>query len=136
MFCNSIRQLNQVEQQTSLVSAKECLKMEILITLMISFKLTSIGEVTVDKDPNTELMMLSKFKVENILKGSLDSTPSPSPSVKIQIMGGKVCLRCKGKILLGIVNKLLKTKKFVDITQQCFTLLPQINFPANNLNFH
>ena len=49
-------------------------------------------------------------KVENILKGSLDSIPSPSPSVKIQIMGGKVCLRCKGKTLLGIVNKLLKTK--------------------------
>ena len=36
-------------------------------------------------------------KVEKILKGSLDSIPSPSPSVKIQIMGGKVCLRCKGK---------------------------------------
>jgi hypothetical protein len=47
-------------------------------------------------------------KVENILKGSLDSIPSPSTSVKIQIMGGKVCLRCKGKTLLGIVNKLLK----------------------------
>ena len=30
-------------------------------------------------------------KVEKILKGSLDSIPSPSPSVKIQIMGGKVC---------------------------------------------
>ena len=28
-------------------------------------------------------------KVEKILKGSLDSIPSPSPSVKIQIMGGK-----------------------------------------------
>ena len=28
-------------------------------------------------------------KVENILKGRLDSIPSPSPSVKIQIMGGK-----------------------------------------------
>ena len=50
------------------------------------------------------------FKVEKILKGSLDSIPSPSPSVKIQIMGGKVCLRCKGKTLLGVVNKLLKTK--------------------------
>jgi len=49
-------------------------------------------------------------KVENILKGSLDSRPSPSPSVKIQIMGGKVCLRCKGKTLQGVVNKLLKTK--------------------------
>ena len=50
-------------------------------------------------------------------------------------MGGKVCLRCIDKTLLDIVNKLLKTK-FVDITQQCFTLFPQVNFPANNLNFH
>ena len=25
---------------------------------------------------------------------------------------------------------------FVDITQQCFALLPQVNFPAKNLNFH
>ena len=36
-------------------------------------------------------------KVEKILKGSLDSISSPSPSVKIQIMGGKVCLRGKAK---------------------------------------
>ena len=36
------------------------------------------------------------IKIEKILKGSLNSIPSPSPSVKIQIMGGKVCLRCKG----------------------------------------
>ena len=28
-------------------------------------------------------------------------------------MGGKVCLRCKGKILLGIVDKLLKTKSLL-----------------------
>ena len=40
------------------------------------------------------------FKVKKILKGSLDSIPSPSPPVKIQIMGGKVCLGCKGKTLL------------------------------------
>ena len=53
------------------------------------------------------------FKVENILKGSLDSIPSPSPSVKIQIMGEKVCLRCKGKTLLSVVNKLLKTKSLL-----------------------
>merc|ERR1712051_852792 len=52
-------------------------------------------------------------KVKKILKGSLDSMPSPSPSVKIQIMGGKVCLRCKGKTLLGVVNKLLKTKSLL-----------------------
>ena len=51
-----------------------------------------------------------KNKVEKISKGSLDSIPSPPPSVKIQMMRGKVCLRCKGKTLLGIVNKLLKTK--------------------------
>ena len=30
----------------------------------------------------------------------------------------------------------LENKKFVDITQQCFALLLQVNFPANNLNFH
>ena len=51
------------------------------------------------------------YKVENILKGILDSIPSPS--VKIQIMGGKVCLRFKGKTLLGLVNKLLKTKSLL-----------------------
>ena len=45
-------------------------------------------------------------KVEKISKGSLDSIPSPSPSVKIQIMDGKVSLRCKDKTLLDIVNKL------------------------------
>ena len=33
----------------------------------------------------------SESKVEKILKGSLDSIPSLSPSVKIQIIGGKVC---------------------------------------------
>ena len=43
----------------------------------------------------------SIVKVETILKDSLDLIPSPS--VKIQIMGGKVCLRCKGKTLLGIL---------------------------------
>ena len=53
--------------------------------------------------------MVEMCKVENILKGSLDSIPSLSPSVKIQIMDKKVCLRCKGKTLLGGVNKLLKT---------------------------
>ena len=49
-------------------------------------------------------------KVEKILKGSLYSIPSPS--VKIKITGGKVCLRSKGKKLLGVVKK-----KFADITQ-------------------
>ena len=52
-------------------------------------------------------------KVEIFVKGDLDLIPSPSPSVKIQIMSGKVCLRCKGKILLVVVNKLLKTKSML-----------------------
>ena len=55
-------------------------------------------------------------KVEKIQEDSLDSIPSPSPSVKIQNMGGKVCLRCKGKTLLGVVNKLLKTKTLLKST--------------------
>ena len=52
-------------------------------------------------------------KVEMNLKGSLDLIPSPSTSVRIQIMGGKVCLRHKGKTLLGIINKVLKTKSLL-----------------------
>ena len=51
-------------------------------------------------------------KVEKVLKGSLDLIPSPTPSVKIQIMGGKVCLRCKGKTLLGDGNKVFVFFKF------------------------
>jgi hypothetical protein len=35
----------------------------------------------------------NKKKVEKILKDSLDSIPSPSTSVKMQIIGGKVYLR-------------------------------------------
>ena len=69
--------------------------------------------------------LVVEFKIEEILKGNLYLIPSPS--VKIQIMGGKVYLRCKGKTF--------ENKKFVDITQQCFALLPQVNFPGNNLNF-
>ena len=71
-------------------------------------------------------IFLQKYKVEKILKGSLDSISSPSSSVKIQIMGEKVCLRFKGKTLLGIVNKSLLT-----IAMFCL-----YTFPAHNLNFH
>ena len=52
-----------------------------------------------------------QFKVKKILKDGLDSIPSPS--VKIQIMGGKVGLRCKSKTLLGVVNKLFNTKSLL-----------------------
>jgi hypothetical protein len=51
------------------------------------------------------LISFSNGKAEKILKGNMDSISSPLPSVKIQIMGRKDCLRRKGKSLLGIVNK-------------------------------
>ena len=38
-----------------------------------------------------------QVQIEKISKGSLNLIPSPSPLVKIQIKGGKVCLGCKGK---------------------------------------
>ena len=39
------------------------------------------------------MYQLLTCKEEKILKDSLDLIPSPSPSVKIQIIGGKVYLR-------------------------------------------
>ena len=95
------------------------------ITICLRFR---ISEIMSCEDSAIFFANLAQLiKVEKILKGSLDWMPSPS--VKIQPLCGKVCLRCKVKTLLDV-------KKFVDITQQCFALLPQVNFPAINLNFH
>ena len=58
-------------------------------------------------------------KVEKILKSSLDSIPSPSPSVKIQIMGKKFAWGVKAKHC-WVLSTNFWNKKFVDITQQCF----------------
>ena len=65
-------------------------------------------------------------KVEKILKDSLDWILSPSLSVKIQIMAGKVCIRFKVETLQCIVGSCQQTfenKKFVDFTQQFFCLI-------------
>ena len=70
----------------------------------------------------TEFVYLFLCKVEKILKGSLDSIPSPS--LKIQIMGGKV---------YWLFNKILKTKGLLTSPTNG---LHQVNFLANNLNFH
>ena len=59
-------------------------------------------------------------KIEKILKGSLNLIPSPSPSVRIQVMGWKVCIRCEGKTLLGAVKNLLDTNSLLTSNQQCF----------------
>ena len=77
-----------------------------------------------DKPDSINAASYSSGKVEKILKGSLDLITSPS--VKIQIMGGKVCLMCKGKTLLGDVNKLLKA-------MVCLHTLSKL---SHNLNFH
>ena len=37
--------------------------------------------------------------------------------------------------IAGHCQQAFENKKFVDITQQCFALLPQVNFPANDLTF-
>jgi hypothetical protein len=53
------------------------------------------------------------LEIGKILKGSMDLIPSPSRSERIQAMGGKVCLRCKDKTLLGTVNKLFVFKSLL-----------------------
>ena len=58
------------------------------------------------KNPRNHWPSIFHVKVEKILKGSLDSIPSPS--LKILIMGETVCLRCKGKTLLGISTNFWK----------------------------
>ena len=83
------------------------------------FTLHRIHEIFLDSCINRSYGCFMN-KAEKILKGSLDLISSPSPSAKIQIMGGKVCLRCKGKTLMGIVNKLLKTKSL--LTSPCNVL--------------
>ena len=75
------------------------------------------------------LIDMSLIKVEMFLKGSLDSMPSCSPSMKIQIMGGKVCLKCKGKTLLGDVNKLFVFKGLLTIPSNVLLLYLKQTFP-------
>ena len=69
-----------------------------------------------------------KCKVEKILKGSLDSIQSPSTLVKMQIMGGKVGLRSKGKTLLWIVNKLFVFKSLLTMPSNVLPLLLKPTF--------
>ena len=64
-------------------------------------KISSIEWIDLIPSLNLEKMNVINIKVEKILKGSLDL--SRSSSVKIQIIDGKVCLRCKGKTLLPIL---------------------------------
>ena len=56
---------------------------------------------------------------------------SLSPSVKIQIMGGKGVK----KNIAGCYQQTFGYKKFVDNAQQCLAFTPQANFPRHDLNF-
>ena len=42
----------------------------------------------------------------------------------------------KRQNISGHCQQTFENKKFVNITLQCFALLPQVNFPANDLNFY
>ena len=89
---------------------------EVLGAVAVSLRREKVPQTSTMGSANgnqSETFIQVSIKVENILKCSLDLIPSPSPLVKIQIMGGKVCLRYKDKTLLGIVNKHLKTKSLL-----------------------
>ena len=58
-------------------------------------------------------------KVEKNLRVSLDSIPSPSPSVKIQTIGGKVVVIRQN--IAGRCQQTFDNKKFVDITKHLIT---------------
>ena len=75
-----------------------------------------------------KILIENHSKIEKIKEDSLDSISSPSPSVKIQIMGRKVSLSCKGKTLLGGVNKLLKTKSLLTSPSNVLPYYPKETF--------
>ena len=50
---------------------------------------TSTATATAGNSEKNNLYDNYVYKLEKILKSNLDSIPSPSPSMKIQIMGGK-----------------------------------------------
>ena len=60
------------------------------LLIFLSFSIAILCS-SISKDKKGEYLgeVKKKDRVEKILKGSLDSIPSPSPSVKIQIWVGK-----------------------------------------------
>ena len=60
------------------------------------FNFGNLIKAKIEQQQGMFLFFFSR-NVGNTLKGSLDSIPSPPPSVKIH--SGTVCLRCKGKVV-------------------------------------
>ena len=75
----------------------------------------------------------NQCKVKKILEDSLDSIPSPSHSVKIQIMGGKDGLRCKCKTLLGIVNKVFVQQSLLTMSSNVWPKNKNKKFKCSQL---
>ena len=77
------------------------------------------------------LLLICVFKLKKIQEDSLDLISSPST-----LNYGRK--RCKGQILLDVVNKRLNTKSFLTMPSNVLPLhfTPQANIPANSLNFH
>ena len=55
-----------------------------------AFLKQSISSVKFIQNSKASIVDIESLKVKKILKDSLHFYPSPSPSVKIQIMGGKL----------------------------------------------
>ena len=91
-------------------STKKKAKAKVKVAPKIAEQVTEhMPETLIEFTFNLGTKLYISSKVEKILKASLDLIPSPS--VKIQIMGGKVCLRCKSKTLLGICQQTFENKK-------------------------
>ena len=82
-----------------------------------------------------KFMNSKTHKVEKILKGSLDSIPSPSPSVKSQIMGGKFAWGVKAKHCCTLSTNFWK-QKFCWHQPAMFCLYTSSKLSTHNLNFH
>ena len=77
------------------------------------------------------LESLYNTKNIKILKGSLVLITFSENSN----YGRESLLEVERQNIARLCQQTFENKKFVDITQQCFALSPQGNFPVNNLNF-
>ena len=80
-------------------------------------------------------------KVLSLLEACFDLISSPSPSMKIQIMGGKITENHGLKSPLWKVKKMKKGQNWVfkkdfDLPKRGFESQIFSNFPAHDLNFH
>ena len=69
---------------------------------------------------------MNSGKIEKVLKGNLGLIPSPENSNFVR----ENFLEVLRQNIARCCQQTFENKNFVDITQQCFALLPQVNFPA------